>query len=152
MNVPKKQKIYSNICVCVCVDVCVCGCACFSFWRAHSHLFPQRHSSFLLYKNQPYTDISTELHTAHSPMSPCFVRLKLAWMEIKLKAALSGDSDVSLCLSMLNGGQVFSEWMAEGGGVRALWQNCKAAEWTDVSQWLMFLPALPQRSCVPMHL
>lgn len=133
-------------------------CKCLSVWVcqpmtcAHAWLFPLWHTRFLLHKTSR-TQIITLIYTMHP--FPC-VLFMLNWLEWKPNwrwLLTTADSDVSLCLSMLNRGQVFCEWMfGRVGGVRALWQNCKAAEWTDVSQWLMFLPALPQRICVPMHL
>lgn len=59
---------------------------------------------------------------------------------------LTGDRFFSFCTICL-GGWGESVWLRA-----ALWQNSKAAEWTDVSQWLMCLSSSPLKSCMPVHL
>lgn len=101
-------------------------CKCLSVWVcqpmtcAHAWLFPLWHTRFLLHKTSR-TQIITLIYTMHP--FPC-VLFMLNWLEWKPNwrwLLTTADSDVSLCLSMLNRGQVFCEWMfGRVGGVRAL--------------------------------
>lgn len=143
-----KTKNHIQIFVCV-----FGGGGCFCSCHVHIHgCFPKdiQVSCSIKISGMQILALSYILHTLPCPRV-LFILNWLEWKSNWRQLLVETLMFHSACPCLTEDRFSLSGWLRVGG-VRALWQNCKAAEWTDVSQWLMFLPALPQRSCVPMHL